>query len=192
GEKNAGLSLVLFDLLHVDGVDVSGAPLVERKALLEAVLDAPPPHLAYSSHVLGEGERAWRLACEQGFEGIVSKRADRAHHPGRSPEWRKTKHVLADEFAVVGYSAPKGSRVGIGALLLATPEGRGWRYVGRLGSGFSDALLLQLAKQLGEGQREPTARVEVADPELRRARWVAPQLVVEANYRGIGGNGLLR
>jgi bifunctional non-homologous end joining protein LigD len=192
GDRNASLSLVLFDLLHLDGVDVSGAPLVERKALLEAVLDTPPPHLAYSSHVLGEGERAWRLACEQDFEGIVSKRADRAYHPGRSPEWRKTKHVLADEFAVVGYSAPKGSRVGIGALLLATPEGRGWRYVGRLGSGFSDALLLQLAKQLGEGQREPTARVEVGDPELRRTRWVAPQLVVEANYRGIGGNGLLR
>ncbi|QNN46196.1 DNA ligase D [Thermomonas brevis] len=192
GEKNASLSLVLFDLLHLDGVDVSAAPLAARKALLEAVLGTPPPHLAYSSHIAGEGERAWQLAREQGFEGIVSKRADRAHHTGRSPEWRKTKHVLADEFAVVGYTAPKGSRVGIGALLLAAPEGRGWRYVGRMGSGFGDALLLQLAKRLGEGRREPTARVDVPDPELRRARWVAPEIVVEAFYRGIGGNGLLR
>ncbi|WP_449446070.1 DNA ligase D [Thermomonas brevis] len=192
GEKNASLTLVLFDLLHLDGVDVSAAPLAERKALLEDVLGAPPPHLGYSSHVVGRGEDAWRLAGEQGFEGIISKRADRAHHAGRSPEWRKTKHVLADEFAVVGYTAPKGSRVGIGALLLATPEGRGWRYVGRLGTGFSDALLLQLARQLGDGQREPTAHAEVADAELRRARWVRPKLVVEAAYRGIGGNGLLR
>lgn len=192
GEKTAKLSLVLFDLLHLDGVDISAAPLAARKALLEAVLGSPPPHLAYSSHVVGEGERAWQMAGEQGFEGIVSKRADRAHHAGRSPEWRKTKHVHADEFAVVGYSAPKGSRVGIGALMLATPEGRGWRYVGRLGSGFSDTLLLQLAKTLGKGQSEPTARVDVADPELRRAHWVKPQLVVEAFYRGIGGNGLLR
>ena len=192
GEKNASLTLVLFDLLHLDGVDVSAAPLAERKALLEDVLGAPPPHLGYSSHVVGRGEDAWRLAGEQGFEGIISKRADRAHHAGRSPEWRKTKHVLADEFAVVGYTAPKGSRVGIGALLLAVPEGRGWRYVGRLGTGFSDALLLQLAKQLGEGQREPTAHADVADAELRRARWVRPKLVVEVAYRGIGGNGLLR
>lgn len=192
GDKNASLTLVLFDLLHLDGVDVSAAPLAERKALLEDVLGAPPPHLGYSSHVVGRGEDAWRLAGEQGFEGIISKRADRAHHAGRSPEWRKTKHVLADEFAVVGYTAPKGSRVGIGALLLATPEGRGWRYVGRLGTGFSDALLLQLARQLGDGQREPTAHAEVADAELRRARWVRPKLVVEAAYRGIGGNGLLR
>ncbi|ODU51914.1 MAG: DNA ligase D [Lysobacteraceae bacterium SCN 69-48] len=192
GEKNASLSLVLFDLLHLDGVDISAAPLLQRKALLETVLGTPPPHLAYSSHVLGEGVHAWQLAGEQGFEGIVSKRADRGHHAGRSPEWRKTKYVHADEFAVVGFSAPKGSRVGIGALLLATPEGRGWRYVGRLGSGFSDDLLRQLATTLGEGQSEPTARVEVADPALRRARWVAPRLVVEAYYRGIGGNGLLR
>jgi bifunctional non-homologous end joining protein LigD len=192
GDKNASLTLVLFDLLHLDGVDVSAAPLAERKALLEDVLGAPPPHLGYSSHVVGGGEDAWRLAGEQGFEGIISKRADRAHHAGRSPEWRKTKHVLADEFAVVGYTAPKGSRVGIGALLLAVPEGRGWRYVGRLGTGFSDALLLQLAKQLGEGQREPTAHADVADAELRRARWVRPKLVVEVAYRGIGGNGLLR
>ncbi|ODU52810.1 MAG: DNA ligase D [Lysobacteraceae bacterium SCN 69-48] len=192
GVRNASLSLVLFDLLHLDGVDLSAVPLLARKALLQAVLGTPPPHLAYSSHVLGDGARAWQLAGEQGFEGIVSKRADRGHHAGRSPDWRKTKHVLADEFAVVGYSAPKGSRVGIGALLLATPEGRGWRYVGRLGTGFSDALLRQLATKLGEGQSEPTARMEVPDPALGRARWVAPTLVVEAYYRGIGGNGLLR
>lgn len=124
GEKNASLSLVLFDLLHLDGVDVSAAPLVERKALLEAVLGVPPPHLAYSSHIVGEAGQAYRLAREQGFEGIISKRGDRAHHAGRSPDWRKTKHVLVDEFAVVGYTASRGSRVGIGALLLAAPEGR--------------------------------------------------------------------
>lgn len=195
GEKNAGLSLVLFDLLHLDGVDVSAAPLAARKALLEAVLGKPPPHhLAYSSHIAGEGDEAYRLASRQGFEGIVSKRGDRAHHAGRSPDWRKTKHVLSDEFAVVGYTAPKGSRVGIGALLLAAPDGRGWRYVGRMGSGFSDAQLRQLAARLGEGRREPTARVETTayDAELRRARWVAPEVVVEAFYRGIGGNGMLR
>ena len=192
GDKNGSLSLVLFDLLHLDGVDVSAAPLAERKALLADVLDAPPRHLAYSSHVRGEGERAFEMAASQGFEGIVSKRADRPHHAGRSPEWRKSKHVLSDEFAVVGFSAPKGSRVGLGALLLATPEGDGWRYVGKLGTGFSDALLKQLAGQLGKGQSEPTARVDAPDPELRRARWVEPALVLEAFFRGIGGNGLLR
>jgi bifunctional non-homologous end joining protein LigD len=193
GERTGALTLVLFDLLHLDGIDIARAPLLDRKTLLEAVLDPPPPHLAYSSHIRGDGSEAYRLASDREFEGIISKRADRPHHAGRSDEWRKTKHLASDEFAIVGYTPPKGSRSGFGSLLLATPDGKDrWRYVGRVGSGFSDALLRELASRLAKGGRQPTARVPTTDTDLRAAQWVDPGLVVEVFYRGVGGNGLLR
>jgi bifunctional non-homologous end joining protein LigD len=193
GEKMGALSFVLFDLLHLDGVDLSNAPLIERKELLEEVLGDPPPHLAFSSHIPADGNEAYRLASERNFEGIISKRADRPHHAGRSEEWRKTKHLGSDEFAVVGFTAPKGGRKGFGSLLLARPDARhGWLYAGRVGSGFSDELLRKVAKTMEAGQKEPTAHVAANDTDLRAARWFEPAFVVEVFYRGIGGNGLLR
>ena len=193
GEKMGALSFVLFDLLHLDGVDIAAAPLLERKALLEDVLREPPPQLAFSSHIPGDGSEAYRIASESHFEGIISKRADRPHHPGRSEEWRKTKNLAADEFAVVGYTAPKGSRKGFGSLLLARPDAtHGWLYAGRVGSGFSDRLIKDITAALGEGQKRPTAHVPTTDTDLRSAKWLEPALVVEVFYRGIGGNGLLR
>lgn len=193
GEKMGALAFVLFDLLHLDGVDLSNAPLSERKDLLEEVLGQPPPHLAYSSHIPADGGEAYRLAGEQNFEGIISKRGDRPHHPGRSEEWRKTKNLATDEFAVVGYTAPKRSRKGFGSLLLARPDARhGWLYAGRVGSGFSDQLLEDISNALGEGSKKPTAHVPTDDTDLRTAKWFQPSIVVEVFYRGVGGNGLLR
>ena len=193
GERQGKLALALFDLLHLDGVDVSAAPLIERKALLEELLRGAPAQLAYSSHIVGDGEAAYRLAGEQDFEGIISKRGDRAYHGGRSDDWRKTKRLTGDEFAVVGYTAPKGSRKGFGSLLLARPDPEhGWRYAGRVGSGFNDALMKQVAGKLRGGASEPTAFVGTTDTDLRGATWFAPRFVVEVNYRGIGRQDLLR
>lgn len=194
GEKNATLSFVLFDILQVDGVDLSGSPQYQRKALLSEILKSPPDRLVYSSHIVGRGDEALKMAIERGLEGIISKRADAPYHAGRGDAWRKIKQRDAEEFAVVGYTAPKGSRSGLGALLLATPDGqKGWRYAGRVGTGFSDALLATLATQLAKGaSATPTAHVEVDDPELRRARWVTPRLVAEVFHHGRGNQGLLR
>ena len=194
GEKNATLSYVLFDILQVDGVDLAGSPQYQRKALLAEIMKSPPDRLVYSSHIVGRGEEALKMAIERGLEGIISKRADAPYHAGRGDAWRKIKQRDAEEFAVVGFTAPKGRRAGLGALLLAAPEGaRGWRYAGRVGTGMSDALLGSLAKQLAKGARAtPTARVDVDDPELRRARWVVPRLVAEVFHHGHGNQGLLR
>lgn len=194
GEKQAALSYVLFDILQVDGVDLARCPQYQRKALLAEILKSPPDRLVYSSHIVGRGDDALAMALERGLEGIISKRADAPYHAGRGDAWRKIKQRASDEFAVVGYTAPKGSRSGLGALLLAAPEGaRGWRYAGRVGTGFSRELLGTLAAQLAPRARStPTARVESDDPELRRARWVAPTLVAEVFHHGLGNQGLLR
>ena len=195
GERQGRLRLVLFDLLHLDGIDLSGAPLHERKQLLERLLRGAPDALAYSSHGMGDGAAALQAALEAGFEGLVSKRADAAYHPGRGDDWRKTKALASAEYAVVGYTPPKGSRRGIGSLLLATPDPEhGWRYVGRVGSGLDDAQLRALGERLaGKGRDAPIVHVPANDTDLRQARWLPrPAFVVEVFTRGTGGSGLLR
>jgi len=195
GEQPGRLVLTLFDLLHVDGIDISAAPLRARKALLEKLLlNQASPHLVFSSHIEADGATAYQLAGQQHFEGIISKRADRPYVPGRSDDWRKTKQLASDEFAVVGYTAPRGSRSGFGSLLLARPDPEhGWRYVGRVGTGFTDAMLAQISAQIGKaGGKRPTAHVGTTDTDLRHATWFAPRFVVEVFYRGIGRQSLLR
>ena len=194
GEKQGALAYALFDLLHVDGIDISDAPLRDRKRLLQSILEGAPGHLAFSSHIEGSGDEAYRLAGERHFEGIISKRADRPYVAGRGDDWRKTKLLLSDEFAVVGYTRPKGSRTGFGSLLLAKPDAtHGWRLVGRVGSGFNDALMAQVsAKVAKDGTTKPTVHVGTMDTDLRGATWFAPRFVVEVFYRGIGRQGLLR
>ncbi|KAF1719212.1 DNA ligase D [Pseudoxanthomonas wuyuanensis] len=194
GEKNATLSYVLFDVLQIDDVDLARSPQYQRKALLAEILKNPPAHLVYSSHIVGRGQEALAKAIERGLEGIICKRADAPYHAGRSDAWRKIKQRASDEFAVVGYTAPRGSRTGLGALLLAAPDtAHGWRYVGRVGTGFSNELLGSLAAKLSKSSRaKPTVFVGVDDPELRQARWVVPRLVAEVFYHGFGNQGLLR
>jgi bifunctional non-homologous end joining protein LigD len=194
GADPAPLAYVLFDLPHLQGHDLSRVPLVERKALLEALLGAPPPApLQYSSHLRGNGAEAFAAASEEGLEGIVCKRADAPYRGGRGDHWLKVKRLQSDEFAVVGYTRPKGSRTGFGSLLLARPDADGWRYVGRVGSGFSDRQLRELAEELlQQGGERPTVRIAGIDPLLRDARWVVPRRVAEVYYRGVGRLGLLR
>ncbi|QOY61662.1 DNA ligase D [Lysobacter sp. H21R4] len=195
GEQQGALSYVLFDLLHLDGIAIDQAPLLERKRLLEAVLADAPPSLAYSSHIPVDGAAAFALAGEQHFEGIISKRADGVYHPGRGDDWRKTKSIQSDEFAVVGTLPPKGSRKGFGALLLARPDGAGgWSYAGRVGSGFSDRQLDEISAHIGNaGSATPTVEVPASQKgPLRAATWFDPLFVAEVYLRGISGQGLLR
>ena len=194
GERKGTLTYMLFDILHVDGVDLAAVPLVERKQLLERILAKAPRPLAYSAHLAGNGHDVFAAAAGQGLEGIVSKKADAPHRGGRGDDWRKSKELTSDEFAVVGFTPPKGSRAGFGALLLARPDAtHGWRYTGRLGTGFSSNQLTELLKQIDHDTRAtPTVHVPPHDTDLRGARWIQPSLVVEAFYRGVGKEGLLR
>jgi bifunctional non-homologous end joining protein LigD len=194
GEAQAPLAYMLFDLPHLAGYDISRAPLQTRKALLQRLLAGAGHPLAFSSHVVGRGEEVFSQAEQQGLEGIVCKRAQSPYRAGRGDDWVKIKRIESDEFAVVGYTEPRGSRTGLGSLLLGRPAADGgWDFAGRVGSGLGAEQLHQLERQL-KLQRHATPSVHAAsiDPLLRHAHWVTPQLVVEVFYRGVGNRGLLR
>lgn len=194
--KAGAVSLVVFDLLHLEGVDVSQAPLSQRKELLAQLLTSPPAGLAYSNHVAGDGGDAFEAAAAAGFEGVISKKAGAGYHGGRGEDWRKIKHLPSHEYAVVGWMPGQGSRgSGVGSLLLATPDSaHGWSYIGRVGSGFTDELLRQLNRAFkGHGQAAPTVHVpEGKGKDLRQARWLEPSFVAEVYVRGTSGGGFLR
>ena len=196
GDAQLPLAYMIFDLPAFEGLDLSRAPLIKRKAFLKRLLAHASHPLVFGSHSVGNGEAAFEMANEQKLEGIISKRADGDYHAGRSGDWLKVKRLESDEFAVVGYTHPKGSRTGFGSLLLAMPDpknARGWIYVGRVGTGFTDTQLGDLAKTLAtKGSKQPPVPLSAVDPQLRGALWIKPTAVVEVFYRGIGNHQLLR
>jgi bifunctional non-homologous end joining protein LigD len=196
GEAQLPLVYVLFDLPYLEGNDLSRVDLLKRKQLLEKLLLHGPKHLAFSTHAIGDGQDVFQRATDAELEGIISKRIDSAYRPGRGDDWFKIKRLENDEFAVVGYTPPKGSRSGFGSLLLAKPDPQvksGWIYVGRVGTGFSNEQLKRLSRTIADkGSAKPTVKLAAIDPLLRGARWVKPAAVAEVYYRGIGNKNLLR
>jgi bifunctional non-homologous end joining protein LigD len=192
---HAGMRFMVFDLLHCDGFDIAGAPLCERKALLQEVLGlAPPKTLAFSTHIEGHGPEVFEQAQKARLEGIVSKRADAPYRPGRGNAWQKTKNVDSEEFAAVGITRKKGQRSGFSSLLLARPTESGWRYAGRVGTGFSQEQLREISQRIGQiGGKDPTAEVpNGVSTDLKDALWFPPLFVVDAFSRGVSGSGVLR
>lgn len=194
GTARQPLRYVVFDMPGVAGVDISRAPLLERKTLLKDLLGDTPGTLAYSDHVLDHGPAVFEASGKAGFEGIISKRVDAPYVNARSPSWVKVKHENTDEFLVVGYTDPKGSRSGFGSLLMAAPDQGGLRYVGRVGTGFDDAKLAAMHRQLKALDTDKAA-VELPSHVPFKAssvHWVNPTLVAEVAFRGWAKEGLLR
>ncbi len=131
---------VAFDLLHLDGWDLKGASLRDRKTLLCALLEEQKEPLRYGEHVEERGDVFFREVCRLGLEGIVSKRTDDPYREKRTRSWLKVKCAQRQEFVIVGYTDPAGSRTGFGALLLGVRESRGsaLRYAGMDGTGFDE------------------------------------------------------
>jgi len=194
-ERRDPLHYMLFDLPHLDGRALRDLPLLQRKAVLQRLLGAhEQPLLHYSEHQVGNGEAVFAQAVKAGLEGIVSKRIDSRYAGTRNGDWVKVKTRPSDEFIVIGFTEPKGSRSGIGALLLARPDGKTLTYAGRVGTGFGDAQLRALRKRLQQHViDEPPADIELMERRDRRlAIWVEPTLVIEVYHQGIGSQGLLR
>lgn len=195
GRAQAPVILVAFDLLYLDGWDLRGAALRARKELLRLLLAAGPPALRYGDHLEGHGAAFFREACSAGLEGVVSKRAEDPYRGQRGASWLKRKCKRREELVIVGFTDPGGSRVGLGALLLATREepGGALRYAGKVGTGFNEATLRALRERLERGvRRTPPLEGTRAHPETRKARWVEPELVAEVVFGSWTKDGLIR
>ena len=165
----AGLVFFLFDLLYVDGEDLMARPLIDRKTKLAALLANATSPLQYCDHQIGHGRGFHQQACAMSLEGIVSKRGDAAYAPGNRRLWLKVKCLYREEFVVVGWTDPEGSRPWLGALLLAyyDPDGR-LVYAGRAGTGIKQAELERLWRRL-QPLATGTMSLEVPPPCVFRS-----------------------
>ena len=179
----------LFDLVALDGSDLTGRPLLERKHRLATAFDFVDP-LRLSTHRVGDGEEFYRVACSRGWEGLVAKRADSRYMEGRSRDWLKMKCVLEQEFVIGGFTDPAGSRAGFGALLVGYHERGRFRYAGKVGTGYDQRTLRRMRDQLdGLEQRRSPFHDPVSEPG---SHWVRPETVVQVRFSEWTGDGKLR
>src|SRR3989454_1085148 len=182
--------LYVFDLLAFDGYDVRPLPLEQRKALLEQIVPRVGP-IKYLSHFEKDGEALYEQVVKMGLEGIVAKKADSSYRAGRSPNWLKIRADRVDDFVVVGFTRPKGSRSGFGALDLGADEDGKLVYAGRVGSGFTAAQLKEVTAVLERSVR-PTPAFTGPVPQDSAHTWVEPTLMAEVRYKEWTNEGLLR
>jgi bifunctional non-homologous end joining protein LigD len=174
------VTYVVFDLLGAAGYDLRGLPLLVRKSLLERILPTVGP-LRFGQHIPTQGEALLRQIVSRGLEGVVAKRADSPYRSTRSRDWLKMKSDPEADFAVCGYTPPKGSRNGIGALHLCVWVDERWMWAGKVGSGFDDKQLVAVKTEL---DAKPTWKPTFPRPEASNdARWIEPELVVQVRYR---------
>jgi DNA ligase D-like protein (predicted ligase) len=183
--------MVLFDLLWFQGYDLTALPLTARKEVLRHAV-AFDDVLRFSDHIESDGEPAYRSACEQGLEGLVAKRSDSRYTPGRSRDWLKFKCANEQEFVVVGWTDPKGSRSGIGALLVGYHEGPELRFAGKVGTGFGQAELIRLSRLLHTIEEGVPPVTRTLGLPRKGVHWVRPELVAQVAFSEWTDDGKLR
>jgi bifunctional non-homologous end joining protein LigD len=194
-QRTDELVFFAFDLLYLDGYDLTGTALEDRKAMLAEIV--PPSSegiLRFSDHQVGRGPEFFQEAYGYELEGIVSKRRDLPYRPGRSDGWLKIKCSNRDEFVVIGFTDPAGHRQGLGALLLGYYDRRGTlHYAGRVGTGFSDTLLAELRTRLDPHKRAaPPIAALPKGVSLKGVHWTEPALIAEVRYAGWTADQILR
>jgi bifunctional non-homologous end joining protein LigD len=193
GRRAADVYLYAFDLLWLDGHDVRPLPLLARKQLLAATIDFADP-LRATDRLEGDGEALFRAACADGWEGLIAKRAHSPYAAARSRDWLKLKCEHGQELVIGGYTAPRGAREHLGALLVGYYDAAGeLQYAGKVGTGFDRATLADLAARL--------ERLEVARPAFSGTKplpttpgvtWVRPDLVAQVGFAEWTADGRLR
>ena len=186
-----------FDLLHLDGQDLTGATLVERKAVLARLLNKAAPELRYSEHFEENGEMVLRHACRLSLEGVVSKRANGKYRSGRGRDWIKSKCGHRQELVIGGYVPSSTSARAIGSLVLGFHDKAGdtstLRHAGRVGTGFSRVVAEDLFKRLQKLERDTSPFSDRLDATARRGvHFVAPELVAEVEFRAWTADGIVR
>jgi bifunctional non-homologous end joining protein LigD len=192
GRRPTAVYYYVFDILWLDGQDVRRLPLLARRRLLEAAIRFSGP-LRPTAPLHGDGAALLAEACAQGWEGLIAKRVDSPYAQARSRDWRKLKCEQGQELVIGGYTAPRGSRQHLGALLVGHYDGDQLRYAGKVGTGFDRATLADLAARL-DGLRAPRPPFAEREPLPRTPgiTWVRPDLVAQVGFAEWTPDGLLR
>jgi bifunctional non-homologous end joining protein LigD len=183
-----------FDLLYLDGKDLTGEPLTTRKAKLAALLKKSKEagFLHYSDHVVGHGKDMFSQSCQMGVEGIVSKLADSPYRAGRQTSWTKAKCLKRQEFMIVGYTAAKSGGRAIGALHLGYFRDGTFSYAGKVGTGFSMSDAQAIYRKLEPLITKAPALADVPRSLLRSAHWVKPEVLCEVEFADFTEDGYIR
>jgi bifunctional non-homologous end joining protein LigD len=190
GGEGGQLFLYVFDVLFAGGRDVRSLALEERRGMLEGLLGWTDP-LRLTEQMTGDGASLLADACHDGWEGLIAKRTGTAYVSTRSRDWLKLKCTRAQELVIGGFTAPRGSRTDLGALLVGHFDGDRLRYAGKVGTGFTRARLHELSERLTPLVRESSP----FDPEKgipRAATWVEPELVAQIAFMEWTPDGRLR
>jgi bifunctional non-homologous end joining protein LigD len=189
GKRGAGEAILYaFDLLYLDGHDVRGMPLEDRRVLLVDVLAGDNAAIRLSEEIEGSGAAFLKQACAMGLEGIIAKRRNAPYRSGRGGEWLKIKCIQSETFLIVGYEFSSVALGGLGRLLLAARKGDGLVYVGGVGTGFGYAGAAALRSMM-----DAIIIPKPAVPIRRKGvRWVEPVLAAEIEFRAWTDDGQLR
>jgi bifunctional non-homologous end joining protein LigD len=188
------VTYILFDLVQLDGHDLTGEPLAERRRILEELV-TPGPWWRVATYQVGDGEALREAAAEHGLEGVMAKRLDSRYEPGRrSPAWVKVKVRRQQEFVVGGWQPGSGNRFGrLGSIHVGYFEDGRLRYAGRVGSGFNEASLELVGRELADRATDSCPFTPPPPREItRQAHWARPELVVEVGYGSWTEDGILR
>jgi bifunctional non-homologous end joining protein LigD len=181
----------LFDVLRADGTDATGLPLRERKRVLRDLLSFGGP-LRFTTHRVAGAKAYWDQACGRGWEGLVVKRADAPYRSGRSRDWLKFKCENSQEFVIGGFTDPRGSREGFGALLIGYYDAAGRLvYAGKVGTGFDSSTLATLLQAMS-GLEQPQPPFERGALPRAGVHWIRPELVGEVGFSEWTSAGQLR
>ena len=178
----------LFDILWLDGRDLTQLPLDERRALLGTLPLEPPLGRVATL----EDPKPWERACAEGWEGVIAKRRDSRYEHRRSPHWLKMKCEASQELVVGGFTDPQGGRVGLGALLVGYYDGADLVFAGKVGTGFDNKLLLDLRARLDALEIAATPFTRARGLPRLRAHWVRPEVVVQVAFIEWTVHGKLR
>lgn len=181
----------LFDLIWFDGYDLSALPLLARKSVLRRALAFEDP-IRFSRHLDEDGEAAFRAACERGWEGLIAKRAASTYTHARSKDWLKFKCVNEQEFVVLGWTEPRGSRSGLGALLVGYQEDGELRFGGKVGTGFGERELATLVGRLAPLEQPAPPVADTKGLSRKGVHWVRPELVAQVGFGEWTPDGKLR
>ena len=186
--RSGAVAYHVFDVLRIDGRDVTSLPLDERRALLDALpLRAPLRRVAAITDA-----KPWERACSEGWEGVIAKRRDSPYEHRRSPHWLKMKCEATQELVVGGFTDPQGTRVGLGALLVGYYAGDDFVFAGKIGTGFDRKLLVSLREKLDALEVEQSPFTRATGLPRLRAHWVRPEIVVQVAFIEWTVHGKLR